>query len=115
MEKSDVIAGLGALAQETRLDIMRHLVRHGGQGLPAGRIGAAFGLASATLSFHLNALAAAGLVVRTREGRQTFYRADLRAVHALTAYLLENCCAETGASCDFDTATKPAARKTDAA
>lgn len=95
MEKSAIIEGLGALAQETRLDIMRFLVRHGPEAMPAGRIGGEFGLASATLAFHLNSLATAGLVSRQRAGRQILYRADVGAVHALTAYLLENCCTET--------------------
>lgn len=94
MEKLKVIEGLAALAQETRLDIMRFLVRHGGEGVSAGRIGAEFELASATLAFHLNSLAAAGLVSRQRDGRLQLYRANIAAVHLLTAYLLENCCTE---------------------
>ena len=39
MKKSIVIGALGALAQETRLDIFRLLVQKGPQGLPAGEIG----------------------------------------------------------------------------
>lgn len=104
MEKSNVIAGLAALAQETRLDIVRYLVRHGAERVPAGQIGAAFGLPSATLSFHLNALVAAGLVSRQRAGRQTLYGADIAVVHGLTAYLLENCCTESGAQSETDAA-----------
>ena len=90
-----MIEGLAALAQETRLDIMRFLVRRGADGVAAGRIGQEFGLPSATLAFHLNTLTNAGLVTRQRHGRQNLYRADIGAVHALTAYLLENCCTET--------------------
>jgi DNA-binding transcriptional ArsR family regulator len=97
MEKLRVIDGLAALAQETRLDIMRFLVRKGAAGAPAGRIGEQFGLPSATLAFHLNTLTAAGLLTRERVGRQSIYRADFGAVHALTAFLLQNCCSETGA------------------
>ena len=98
MEKSKVIEGLAALAQESRLDIMRFLVRKGANGATAGRIGEQFGLPSATLSFHLNSLTAAGLLTRERAGRHSIYRADFGAVHALTAYLLQNCCSETEAS-----------------
>ncbi len=94
MEKSKVIDALAALAQETRLDIVRFLVRRA-DGAPAGRIGEALGLPSATLAFHLNTLTAAGLLIRRRQGRQNIYRADIAAVHALSAYLLENCCSET--------------------
>ena len=97
MEKSRVIDGLAALAQESRLDIMRFLVRKGAQGATVGRIGQEFGLPSATLAFHLNSLTAAGLLTRERAGRHSIYRADFGAVHALTAYLLQNCCSDAEA------------------
>jgi ArsR family transcriptional regulator, arsenate/arsenite/antimonite-responsive transcriptional repressor len=61
MKKSEAIAALAALAQETRLDIFRLLVEAGSEGLPAGQIGARLGLPSATLSFHLSQLKHAGL------------------------------------------------------
>ena len=61
MKKSEVIAALGALAQETRLDIFRLLVREGPQGLAGGAIGDRLKQPSPTLSFHLNQLRFAGL------------------------------------------------------
>ena len=69
MEKPEAIAALGALAQDTRLDVFRLLVQAGPAGLPAGRIGESLGLPSATLSFHLNQLRQAGLAGFRREGR----------------------------------------------
>jgi DNA-binding transcriptional ArsR family regulator len=96
MEKSAVIGSLGALAQETRLDIVRFLVRKGGDGAPAGDVGAHVKAASATLAFHLNILTGAGLLIRRRSGRNIIYRVDYGRLHAITAYLLENCCAEAG-------------------
>lgn len=84
---------LAALAQETRLDILRFLVRVGPDGAIAGRIGEELGQGSATLAFHLNILTAAGLLMREKRGRQNLYRANISAVYALSAYLLENCCA----------------------
>jgi DNA-binding transcriptional ArsR family regulator len=62
MEKTDAIAALAALAQESRLDVFRLLVQAGAEGMPAGRIGERLGLPSPTLSFHLNQLRQAGLV-----------------------------------------------------
>jgi len=94
MEKKHVIAGLSALAQESRLDILRFLVRRGTGGVAAGQIGDQLGIPSATLAFHLNTLTAAGLITRQRDGRQKLYRANISAVYALSAYLLENCCTE---------------------
>lgn len=62
MKTSDAIDSLAALAQATRLDIFRLLVRHAPRGLPAGTIARRRRLPGPTLSFHLNVLAATGLV-----------------------------------------------------
>jgi len=99
MEKSDAIAALAALAQETRLDIFRLLVQTGPDGLPAGRIGEQLGLPSATLSFHLNQLKQADLVTFRREGRSLIYAAAYPTMNALMAYLTENCCQGDAAAC----------------
>ncbi len=92
MKKSTVIAALGALAQETRLDIFRLLVQKGPEGLPAGEIGTRLGQPSPTLSFHLNQLRFAGLVKSRRESRSIIYSANFKAMNDLLAYLTENCC-----------------------
>ena len=92
MEKTSVIAALGALAQETRLDIFRMLVQAGGAGMPAGAVGEELGLPSATLSFHLAQLRQAGLVSFRREGRSLIYAAEFAAVNAVIGFLTENCC-----------------------
>ena len=69
MKMSEAVGVLGALAQESRLEIFRYLIRMGPQGLPAGRIGDELEFHSATLSFHLNALKHAGLIESRRESR----------------------------------------------
>jgi ArsR family transcriptional regulator, arsenate/arsenite/antimonite-responsive transcriptional repressor len=92
MKKSTAIAALGALAQETRLDIFRLLVQKGPEGLPAGEIGTRLGQPSPTLSFHLNQLRFAGLVSSRRASRSIIYSANFRAMNGLLAYLTENCC-----------------------
>lgn len=90
------ITALGALAQETRLDIFRLLVRHAPKGLPAGTIARHFRLPSPTLSFHLNVLAAAELVRPEKNGRSISYSANLESVNALMSFLMENCCGGRG-------------------
>lgn len=92
MEKETALEALAALAQETRLDVFRLLVEAGPPGLPAGRIGARLGVASATLSFHLKELRTAGMVNCRRAGRSLIYAADFGAMNALVGYLTENCC-----------------------
>lgn len=92
MEKNDALAGLAALAQETRLDIFRLLVEGGPEGLAAGDIGARLALPGATLSFHLKELRQTGLIACRREGRSLIYAADFAAMGSLVAYLTESCC-----------------------
>jgi DNA-binding transcriptional ArsR family regulator len=92
MKKSGVIAALGALAQETRLDIFRLLVQKGPEGMPAGDIGLRLGQPSPTMSFHLNQLRFAGLVSSRRESRSIIYTANFKEMGDLLGYLTENCC-----------------------
>ena len=102
MEKSDVVNRLEALAQETRLDIVRLLVRHGEESVSSGYIATELDLPTATLAFHLNKLVQAGLLQRQNSGRNRFYRADIGAVYALAGYLVENCCTKKCASAQTD-------------
>lgn len=97
MEKKAAIEALGALAQETRLDLFRLLVTVGPQGLPAGVIAERLGVLPASLSFHLAQLVHAGLITQRRLGRQLIYSAEYGAMNELLTYLTENCC--QGASC----------------
>jgi DNA-binding transcriptional ArsR family regulator len=98
VEKKAAIGALGALAQETRLDLFRLLVTVGPQGLPAGVIAEQLGVLPASLSFHLAQLAHAGLITQRRLGRQLIYSAEYGAMNALLGYLTENCCGQ-GVSC----------------
>jgi len=92
MEKSDAIAALAALAQDSRLDVYRLLVQAGPQGMAAGAVAEALDLAPNTLTFHFDRLRAAGLVSVRREGRSMIYAAQYDAMNALLGYLTDNCC-----------------------
>jgi ArsR family transcriptional regulator, arsenate/arsenite/antimonite-responsive transcriptional repressor len=92
MEMLSAIEALGALAQQNRLAIFRTLVQKGPAGMPAGAIGDRLGLPAPTLSFHLNQLRHAGLVVSRRESRSIIYTANYPTMNALLAYLTDNCC-----------------------
>ncbi|MCP5126899.1 MAG: helix-turn-helix transcriptional regulator [Gammaproteobacteria bacterium] len=107
MKKLDVLKALGALAQETRLDIFRYLVGIGAAGASAGQIAEHFGLPLPTLSFHLKTLQHAGLAQRTRQSRLLIYSANFTAINAVLGYLTENCCAGRPEDCGI-----PAPRKT---
>ncbi|MBA2492045.1 MAG: helix-turn-helix transcriptional regulator [Gammaproteobacteria bacterium] len=110
MEKESVIAALGALAHESRLDVFRYLMQQGADGAPAGELAARLGLPGATLSFHLSALRHARLVRNRRDGRSIIYTADFEAMNAVLAYLTENCCQGRPEDCAIpqcDTVARP--------
>jgi ArsR family transcriptional regulator len=107
-----IIGALGALAHEHRLKAYRLLVERGPQGLSAGAIAHGVGLPPSSLTFHLQSLHRAGLIVQRREGRQLFYSADVETMNALVGYLTENCCAGSSEACSseaFVTTCGPAA------
>lgn len=99
MEKLDAISALAALAQHSRLDVFRLLVRTGTDGLAPGQISERLGLPAATLSFHLNQLRQAGLVTFRRESRSLIYAAEYTTMNELLTYLTENCCQGDAANC----------------
>src|SRR3954453_7236420 len=92
MEKTDAVAALAALAQDNRLDVFRLLVEAGPDGMPAGEVASALGLAPNTLTFHFDRLRVAGLVTVRREGRSMIYAARFETMNALIGFLTENCC-----------------------
>ncbi len=96
MEKQDALSAFAAIAQETRLDIFRRLVRAGDPGMSAGAIATELGVPANTLSFHLKELKSARVVRCRREGRSLIYSPDFRTMNDLLAFLTENCCESAG-------------------
>jgi ArsR family transcriptional regulator, arsenate/arsenite/antimonite-responsive transcriptional repressor len=99
MEKMDAVAALSALAQENRLDVYRLLVQAGPDGMAAGQVAGALGIAPNTLSFHLDRLRHAGLISVARQGRSLIYAARYETMSNLLGYLTENCCGGNSALC----------------
>jgi len=86
MDQKRAIAALGALAQETRLELFRLLVTCGPEGLPAGVIAEKLGVMPSSLSFHLQQLVHAGLITQRRLSRQLIYSAEYGTMNELMAY-----------------------------
>lgn len=107
METKRAIEALGALAHEYRLGIYRLLVERGPEGLAAGAIGESVGLAPSSLTFHLQNLHRAGLIVQRRESRSLIYSVDFDAMNDLVGYLTDNCCAGSSSGA---TACEPVAK-----
>ena len=93
-DQAQVLAALSALAHVTRLNLVRLLLRAGAEGMPAGRIGEALGLAAPRLSFHLAALEQAGLVRARRVARNVIYSVDAAGIGQTISYLMNDCCAD---------------------
>lgn len=108
MNNAAAIDAFGALAHQHRLAVYRALVKRGPDGLAAGAIGDKVGLQPSSLTFHLQSLQRAGLIMQRRVGRQLIYSADFAAMNSLVSYLTENCCAESGQSCGTDCQPLPA-------
>jgi ArsR family transcriptional regulator, arsenate/arsenite/antimonite-responsive transcriptional repressor len=118
MDQKQAIAALGALAQETRLELFRLLVTCGPEGLSAGVIAERLGVLPSSLSFHLQQLVHAGLITQRRLSRQLIYSAGYGTMNALLAYLTENCCGRDAAcapACDSTAGCTGATAKTTAA
>ncbi len=92
MDTKQAIDALGALAQETRLQVFRLLVAAGPAGRPAGEIAGELGAPASTLSFHLAYLSRAGLVVSRRESRSIIYSANFDGMRGLLDFLTQDCC-----------------------
>ncbi len=92
MDERQALDAFAALSQETRLRILRLLVRAGPAGAAAGVLGEAVGASSSNASFHLGHLERAGLIRSRREARSIIYSADLEGLSGLLRFLLEDCC-----------------------
>jgi DNA-binding transcriptional ArsR family regulator len=113
MDRLDAVAALAALAQENRLAIYRLLVQAGPQGMAAGEVADALGIAPNTLSFHFDRLRHAGLVSVARQGRSLIYAARYETMNNLLGYLTENCCGGRPELCQ-PAGRSPARRKKEA-
>src|ERR1700685_3662375 len=111
MEKTDAVAALAALAQDSRLDVFRLLVQAGPEGLPAGQVATALDVPPNTLTFHFDRLRNAGLVTVRRDGRSMIYAARFETMNGLLAFLTENCCQGAAEACAPATICKPVRAK----
>lgn len=92
MDERQALAALGALSQETRLRILRHLVIAGPDGVAAGAIAEHVEVSASNVSFHLKELEHAGLVSVRRDSRSMVYSAAYDALTGLIRFLMEDCC-----------------------
>ncbi|MGI6856340.1 ArsR/SmtB family transcription factor [Mesorhizobium sp. 1B3] len=100
MDERQALIAFGAMSQETRLRIVRLLVKAGPEGMAAGSIAEAAGVSASNVSFHLKELERGGLVIARREARSIVYSAEYEALSGLIRFLMEDCCAGNPAICE---------------
>lgn len=116
MEKEDAVLALAALAQPTRFEVFRLLVRQEPTGLPAGEIAKSLAVPQNTMSSHLAVLSRAGLVSAERFSRSIVYRAELSRFRDMMLFMLRDCCEGRPEICaplieDLSPCCSPPARK----
>lgn len=99
MDSSTAIMAMSALAQGTRLNTFKWLVKHEPDGIAAGELARLLNVPQNTLSTHLALLSKAGLVTSERHSRSIVYRAKLEGLRAVVLYLLRDCCNGHAALC----------------
>jgi ArsR family transcriptional regulator, arsenate/arsenite/antimonite-responsive transcriptional repressor len=99
MKSTDVVVGLSALAQDSRLALFRLLVKRGPQGYTPTQLTEKLDIPAPTLSFHLKDLQRAGLIEARREGRFLFYSPNFPRMNDLIGFLTENCCVLADKDC----------------
>ncbi len=99
MEDNIAIEALSALAQPTRLQAFRLLVKHEPEGLAAGDLARFCDAPANTMSTHLAILARARLIESERRGRTIIYRANIATVRDLVLYLVRDCCGGDASLC----------------
>jgi ArsR family transcriptional regulator len=92
MDERQAINAFAALAQESRLRIVRLLVATGPEGLPAGAVADRVGATPSNMSFHLKELERAGLIQSRKSARQIIYSATYASLSGLIEFLMRDCC-----------------------
>jgi ArsR family transcriptional regulator len=108
MKSADAVTSLEALAQESRLAIIRLLARRGPEGFTPGQLSEKLPVAAVTLSFHLKVLHPSGLLNFRREGRFLYYSPNFPHMNELLEFLADNCCSladkDSGPACGVSAA-----------
>jgi DNA-binding transcriptional ArsR family regulator len=100
MDITQIASRLEALGNPTRLEVYRHLVRAGPDGLAVGDVQERTGVPRSTLSHHLHKLIAVDLVSQERQGTTLICRANLDVMHTTMGFLERECCADASRRCD---------------
>ncbi|HED13186.1 MAG TPA: transcriptional regulator [Gammaproteobacteria bacterium] len=88
-QAAEILAQLG---NKTRLQIIRHLVKAGEEGVSVGGIQTELGVPASTLSHHLRYLRQVGLISQRREGTVLHCAMNYPLIDGIVAFLTHQCC-----------------------
>lgn len=100
MKQKSAVKALAAIAHESRLSLIRHLIQAGPAGLAAGALAKLAKISNSTLSAQLLILANAGLVSSQRQGRSIVYSADYNQLRDLLGFMMLDCCCNSQDICE---------------
>jgi DNA-binding transcriptional ArsR family regulator len=92
MQTDFAVEALRVLADPTRLDLYRLLVRRGPLGISADDIAATLGLAPSALATSMTLLERAELATSWRNSETAFHAVNPEGVRRLLAFLTADCC-----------------------
>src|SRR3569833_3385653 len=93
MNERQAKIAFGALSQETRLRIVRMLVKAGPEGMAAGAIADRAEVSASNVSFHLKDLEHAGMIAARREARSIINTTNNTKQQKQNEFLMKDCCA----------------------
>lgn len=91
MNNNKAVKAFSALAQESRLKIIKRLVKEGPEGLCPCHLVEEFKMSNANLSFHLKELENANLVGKQRKGKFIHYHAKCEFIKEIGDFLIKDC------------------------
>ena len=100
MDQKQAIECFSAMAQDSRLAILKLLMRESPEGTRVSDISKKLNIVPSTLSGHLSVLRRSGLLNSRRNQREIFYSADLETINDLMLFIVEECCNGNLGSCE---------------
>ena len=111
MKSDDVIEALGALAQSSRLEAFRLLVKRGPEGFTPSELAERLEIPAPTLSFHLKELQRARLIGSRRDGRFLYYSASFATMQGVIDFLTDKCCSMSDVECGAGCPPAPSSKR----
>ena len=92
MNDTSAALAFSALGHPNRVAVLRLLVQAGAAGLSVSQMREHLNIPATTFGHHLKAMADAGLVRQSRQGRALISVANYAALQGLIGFLMEDCC-----------------------